>query len=191
MVKRGQETRRVRASSHARHRVGLVLSVLLAVAAAVAIGTGVYAWSMPHNPPTRVPAGQDVDLGVSPWFDPGTTLFMVPESDRLVIDPAAWDCVLRQSSGEHPLRDVADPDVLGSRVVNDHSVVPVLTIGPTQAGDTIRCSGPTAEQARAWALPTNPGVPRVPVSLIIAGVALAGMSALVHPRWRGIQRFGR
>jgi len=41
-----------------------------------------------------------------------------------------------------------------------------------------------------WVLPTNPGVPRVPVSLVVGGIGLLGIATLVHPRWRGIHRLG-
>lgn len=194
IVARRREARPARSDSRMAHSVSLTLSVLLALVACAAVGVGTFAWLMPRTPRLEIVAGRTVPLGASPWFDTGSLLFAVPEENPASSPPrtADWGCVLRRAETTRSLTVPADPDVVGSRVVARRSVVPVLVIGPARAGDTLRCAGPAARaSAGMWSLPANPGVPRVPVSLVVVGIALAGGAALVHPRSRGIEPFGR
>lgn len=194
MAGRDRGTRRPRSNSRTQHRLGVAGSVLLGLASLIVIGIGAFAWSMPSPGKIPVPAGQPVALAASPWFSQGSTLFTVPFGPLPQDEPPtqSFGCTLHQGGTSDELVNASDPDTAGSRVVEGRSLIPVLVIGPTQAGAVLTCSGPAAQQStKLWSLPTNPGIPRVPVSLIVVGIALAGLAALVHPRGRGVVPFGR
>lgn len=191
MVKRPTPRRRYTDSSR-RHRLSVAASVVVAGCAVVLLGIGIFAWSMPQPTAVRVTVDSRVELGQTPWFDSGTTLFAaVDPANRN--QPADWKCVLQESDARsRSLSGKPDPDVVGTRVVDDQSLFPVVTVGPTGDGDTLTCSGPRAGTGVAmWVLPTDAGLPQVALALVVAGIALAGAAALLHPRARGLTRFGR
>lgn len=191
MVRRRPSGRRYTDSSR-RHRAGVIASAIVAVTACGLLGVGAVAWSMPQLEPVKVLAGQPADLGRSPWFDSGTTVFA--DIDPAVKTRAAdWGCRLTDGdSSARALESTPDPDVIGTRVIDDQSLTPVVTVGPTGDGSSITCSGGRAETGvTMWALPTDAGLPRVALSLVIAGIALLGAAALMLPAARGLTRFGR
>ncbi|MGL4176580.1 MAG: hypothetical protein ACRCSN_10920 [Dermatophilaceae bacterium] len=87
-----------------------------------------------------------------------------------------------------PLRTPVDADRLGTRVVAELSLLPVVAVGQTSDTDRIQCRGPAMSDAVVWLLPTNPAPSRTPLSLVVGGVALLGSAALVDPRARGLRR---
>ncbi|MFC6715117.1 hypothetical protein [Branchiibius cervicis] len=167
------------------------LSAVMGVVACVLLGIGIFAWTMPQLAPVKVVAGESASLGRTPWFDSGSTLFADVDATDTT-RPAEWGCTLDDGGGGHVVLGTApNPDLVGTRVVDDRSLLPVVTIGPTGDGSSITCSGPRARSGVAmWALPTDAGLPRVALSLVIAGIALLGAAAAVHPFTRGLVRFG-
>ncbi|KYH45612.1 hypothetical protein AZH51_17995 [Branchiibius sp. NY16-3462-2] len=170
----------------------MAASAVMAVLALILLGIGAVAWSMPQPNPVKLSAGATTPLGQTPWFDSGSTVFAaIDPTERTT--PGDWDCRLQTAgSAARTLGGTPNPDLVGTRVVDDQSLFPVVTIGTSGAGDTISCSGPRADTGVAmWVLPTDAGLPRVALSLVVAGIALLGAAALVHPRARGLTRFGR
>lgn len=186
MARRRRATRR-RTSLDRAHRTAVVVSTTLFLAALVAIGVGSYAWQLDRNPPTRVTPDSAVRIGSTPLFDPGVTLF-VHESTVDDTTPARWGCALSTSDGRRPLDTPGDIERTGTRVQEGQALVPALRIGRTTDTDRLSCSDLPAESV-VWSLPTEAGYPRIPMALVVGGVALAGAGALIHPRSRGLGRF--
>ena len=127
-------------------------------------------------------------MGRSPWFDPGSTLFVAQPRTGPLPTPTDLGCTKHTATQVVPLRTAADPDRVGTRVVADLSLVPRVTVGPTDASDRIRCSGPAMRSSIVWVLGTQAGPSRVPLSIVIGGVGLLGLAALIDPRSRGLRR---
>lgn len=178
---------RRRTSLNRAHRTSVVLSSALLLAAVVAIGVGSYAWQLDRNPPTRVPANQPVSLGDTPLFDTGVTLF-VHEGDLEDARPDRWGCALTTSDARRVLDTTGDVERTGTRVQEGEALVPALMIGETARSDQLSCSRLPSD-VTAWSLPTEAGYPRIPMALVVGGVAMAGASALTHPRSRGLVPF--
>lgn len=186
MARRRRSIRR-RTSLDRAHRTAVVVSTTLFLAALVAIAAGAYAWQLDRNPPTQVPADQAVSLGGTPLFDPGVTLF-VHESDLKDARPDRWGCTLATSDVRRVLDTAGDVERTGTRVQDGEALVPALVIGKTARSDRLSCTElPTG--VMAWSLPIEAGYPRIPMALVVGGVALAGVSALIHPRSRGLVPF--
>lgn len=163
-------------------------SVLLFLVAVLGIGLGAYAWQLDRNPAVEIQGQDPVSPGDTPLFDAGATLF-AREGDLADEDSATrWGCVHVTTEGTHALDDPGDLDLSGTRVHDGIALVPALTVGRTSSTDSIRCDD-LPPGVGVWSLPTNAGYPRIPLSLVIGGVAAAGLSALVHPRTRGLSRF--
>src|SRR5690606_16833707 len=94
------------------------------------------------------------------------------------------------SDGRIPLDAPGDVERTGTRVQAGQALVPALHVGKTSDTDRLSCSDLPAEAA-VWSLPTEAGYPRIPMALVVGGVALAGASALLHPRSRGLVPFAR
>lgn len=168
---------------------GLALSIILLVAGVGSLVAGVLAWQMDQLPPLRVVAGQDTGLGRSPWFRAGSTLFTVSEGSEPT-KPSDWGCELTDGP-TRALKGVPDVNLVGTRVIDGQALVPVVSVGPTGEGSRLRCDGESARSATAlWVLPTDAGLPKVALAMVVGGFALMGGGALVHPRSRGLQRFG-
>lgn len=186
--------RRSRTSSRRQHLVGLVGSAVLAVTAVVLIGVGGYAWSMDRPDRVAVQGNVGTELQRTPWFDAGTTLFSSPIGSERGPQPlpVEWSCSLTTEDQVTELTRRPDRDLVGTRVIDGISVVPVVTIGALPGTAELLCTGEiTAGSTAMWVLPTNPGAPRVPLSIIVGGIALGGLAAVLHPRGRGLQPFGR
>lgn len=186
MARRRRATRRHTSLDRA-HRTAVVVSTALLLASLTAIGVGSYAWQLDRNPPTRVTPDTTVQVGSTPLFDPGVTLF-VHESTVDATRPARWGCTLLTSDGRIPLDAPGDVERTGTRVQAGQALVPALHVGKTSDTDRLSCSDLPAEAA-VWSLPTEAGYPRIPMALVVGGVALAGASALLHPRSRGLVPF--
>lgn len=172
----------------------MVASALLALGGVAAIAIGAVAWSTERPGAARVESNVSVALGESPWFDPGNTLFAAPVGDERSPQPgpAQWGCLLTDAQGERELVRRPDRDQIGTRVVDGVSVVPVVTIGPTRTPVDLLCTGVAAQSTSGmWVLPTDPGMQRAPLALVVGGIALLGLAAVVHPRGRGLRPFGR
>lgn len=178
---------RRRTSLDRAHRTSVVVSSVLLLSAVVAIGVGTYAWQLDRNPPTRVPADQAVSLGDTPLFDSGVTLF-VHEGDLEDAQPDQWQCTLSTTDGRRAMDTPGDVERTGTRVQDGEALVPALVIGETTRSDRLACAQLPTDVA-AWSLPIEAGYPRIPMALVVGGVALAGASALIHPRSRGLVRF--
>lgn len=178
---------RRRTSLDRAHRAGLAVSSVLLLAAVTAIGIGAYAWQLDRNPPTRIDGDGHVSVGETPLFDPGVTLF-VPEGDLEDARPGLWSCALSTSEGRREVDTRGDIERTGTRVQEGEALVPALAIGKTSTEDLLTCRDLPAG-VTAWSLPTEAGYPRIPMALVVVGVALAGASALIHPRSRGLVRF--
>lgn len=191
MGKRPTDRRRYTNSSR-RHLLGVIASAVTALVALVLLVIGAVAWSMPQLDPVRVTPDRAAGLAQTPWFDAGSTLFAAVDP-AVHTTPADWACRLQPAgSAARELTGRPDADIVGTRVVDDTSLFPVVTVGPTGDGTTLTCSGPRARSGVAmWVLPTDAGLPRVALSLVVAGIALLGAAALLHPRARGLTRFGR
>lgn len=170
------------------HRASLIASFVLLCTALVAVALGGYAWGLDRNPSTRVSTDAPVSLGETPVFDPGVTIF-VREADLEGRRTADWGCTLSTSDGDRPITRRGDIERTGTRVQDDVALVPALVVGRTSSADLLTCPD-LPEGVAAWTLPSEPGHPRIPMVLVIGGVALAGLGALVHPRARGLARFG-
>lgn len=181
-----------RTSATRSHRVGVASAIVTAAAGLTCLGIGGFAWAMPQLEPVHLQFGVSSGLGRTPWFSAGSTVFAAVDP-AAVPDPSAWGCRLqRPRSTAVDLLSLPDPDLVGSRVVSDTSLTAVVTVGPTQEGSAISCSGPGAAAGTSlWVLPTDSGIPRVPLSIVVAGIALLGVAGLVHPRGRGVAPFGR
>lgn len=176
-----------------QHIVGSVISAVCAIAGVAAISVGVFAWTMDRPETMRVDSNSVAAVGPTPWFDSGSTLFASPVGEERSPQPppAAWGCVLLTAGVETDLVRRPDRDIVGTRVVDGFSVVPVVTIGPTDEESEVLCTGLAAQSsAGMWVLPTNPGVSRTPLSLVLGGIALLGIAAAAHPRGRGLRPFG-
>ncbi|WP_036829394.1 hypothetical protein LG324_08605 [Phycicoccus jejuensis] len=180
--------RRRRTDSRRSHTVALFLGTVCALLGLGAVVVGVIAWSMDRPEPRQLLAGETALAGRTPWFDAGTTLFVAPLRDGSVPGPADLGCSLFTTEGTRTLRVASDTDVLGTRVVAQTSLEPSVQVGPTTGTDRIMCSGPRMQDAVVWALPTNAGPSRYPLSVVVAGVALLGLAALLDPRARGLRR---
>ncbi|WP_338749355.1 hypothetical protein [Janibacter alittae] len=182
-----RRTIRRRTSLDRAHRTGTTLSSVLFLVALISIGVGSYAWQLDRNPPTRVVADDPVPLGGTPLFDPGVTLF-VHEGGLEGSRPDQWGCALSTSDGRRTLNEPGDVERTGTRVQEGQALVPALVIGKTSGGDRLSCTRlPTG--VAVWSLPTEAGYPRIPMALVVGGVALAGTGALIHPRSRGLTPF--
>lgn len=182
-----RRTTRRRTSLDRAHRTGVTVSTVLLLAALVAIGVGSYAWQLDRNPPTRVSGTSAVGLGETPLFDPGVTLF-VNEGDLEDPRPGRWNCTMSTTDGRRTLDTPGDVERTGTRVMKGEALVPALVIGESSRSDRLSCPDlPT--DVMAWSLPTEAGYPRIPMALVVGGVALAGASALIHPRSQGLVRF--
>lgn len=181
--------RRVSTSTNRSHGVGLVSSLLLVLLGLASIGVGVYAWTQARLPVVAVEQGVPVTLARSPIFDPGTTLFARGDGTELA-EPTAWGCSLTRGDVMTELLVKPDFDSVGSRVRNSSPYQPVVTVGPSEPGDQVRCDGPIVQRVDLLAMPTDVGVRAVPLAFVVAGIGLLGLSGLVHPRGRGINRFG-
>lgn len=182
-----RRTARRRTSLDRAHRTSVALSSALLLAALAAIGIGSYAWQLDRNPPTRLDGGVTVSVGETPLFDPGVTLF-VKEGVLEDSQPGRWGCTLSTSDGRRALDTPGDVERTGTRVQEGQALVPALVIGKTSGTDRLSCTDLPTE-AIAWSLPSEAGYPRIPMALVVGGVALAGASALIHPRSRGLARF--
>lgn len=176
-----------------QHIVGSVISAVCALAGVAAIAVGVLAWTMDRPETTRVASNVVAPVGATPWFDSGSTLFAAPVGEERGPQPppAAWGCVLVTDGVETELVRRPDRDAVGTRVVDGFSVVPVVTVGPTDEAAELLCTGLAAQStAGMWLLATNPGVSRTPLALVLGGIALLGLAAAAHPRGRGLRPFG-
>ncbi|GGL39754.1 hypothetical protein H9L10_13490 [Phycicoccus endophyticus] len=167
----------------------MLASVVLALLGLAGVAIGVMAWSQPRLPVSVVADGAPVTLEGSPLFDPGTTLFAAGDNPDLP-EPAQWGCTRTRGGAVTELEVTPDFDAVGSRVEDSSSYFPVVTVGPSEAGDVLRCDGPAMSQGPLLALPTDVGVRDVPLAFVVAGIGLLGIGGLVHPRSRGIHRFG-
>lgn len=193
-MRRDRRRRLGRTSSRRQHLLGLVASAVCALLAVTAVGVGVIAWTMERPTAIAVGSNEAVVLGASPWFDAGSTLFAAPVGDERSPQPPpnTWACTLAHEGAPVDLVRRPDASTVGTRVVDGISVTPVITIGPTREGAELLCVGPAAQATSGmWVLPTNPGMPRVPLSLVLGGIALAGVAAAVHPRGRNVRPFER
>lgn len=179
-------------SSSARHAVSTALATIVALAGLSLLVVGAYAWAMPVPAPTLVGSDTVTTLGRSPWFTAGSTLF-VTAVDRDTTVAADWGCRLTRDGAGRALGHTADRDALGTRVVEGQSLDAAVVIGPTHTHDSLVCDGPAAQKdnREMWVLPTDPGMPKVPMSMVVGGFALLGAAGLIHPRGRGLHRFGR
>lgn len=182
-----RRTARRRTSLDRAHRGAVLVSSTLMLAALVAIGVGSYAWQLDRNPPTRVGADGATGLGETPLFDPGVTLF-VNEGGLDDARPKRWGCTLSTADGRRVLDTPGDVERTGTRVQDGEALVPALVVGETSGTDRLSCRD-LPEDVLTWSLPTEAGYPRIPMALVVGGVALAGASALIHPRSRGLVRF--
>ncbi|WP_277453706.1 hypothetical protein [Janibacter sp. DB-40] len=164
------------------------MSSALLLTALVAIGVGSYAWQLDRNPPTRVSGSSAIGLGQTPLFDPGVTLFVHEGDLEDDFRASRWSCALSTADGRRDLRTPGDVERTGTRVQDGQALVPALVIGETSRSDRLSCPDLPADVV-AWSLPTEAGYPRIPMALVVGGVALAGVSALSHPRSRGLARF--
>lgn len=180
-----QRTRRT--NSRRSHLLATFVAVAAALAGIAAIGIGLYAWSMDRPPPRQVIAGESLTVGRTPLFDKGSTLFAAPPRTGELPTPETLGCTLHAATTSTPLRSKASVDELGTRVVAQLSLVPVVTVGATAADDRISCDGAAMREAIVWVLPTTAGPSRTPLSIVVAGIALLGLAALTDPRARGIK----
>lgn len=171
------------------HRRSIVIAGLLVVTAIGLVGVGLYAWSETDPAPVRVEADAPTPLGATPLFDPGSTLF-VPEG-QAGREPTDLGCVVRTADGSRVLDRRSDIDAVGTRVLDEESLAPMVEIGAVKEGHILTCAGPAAGYTGMYVLPTHAGVPRIPLALVVAGIAALGAAALVHPRSRGLHPFGR
>lgn len=188
MGTRTKRARRRRTDSRRSHSISLVAGALSAVLGVAAVTVGLVAWTMDRPVPQQLLDGQTTPAGRTPWFDAGTTLFAAPARDGSVPTPTDLGCTLYTREGARPLRTAPDPERTGTRVVARLSLEPSVHVGPTDDTDRIMCDGPLMRDSIVWALPTNAGPSRYPLSIVVAGVALLGLAALVDPRARGLRR---
>ncbi|WP_427384236.1 hypothetical protein [Janibacter sp. G56] len=192
-------TRR-RTSLDRTHRVGVVISAILGLAGLLGVIVGAWSWTLERPAATQVQRTAGASLASTPWFDQGYTLFAdeasMADADAsgAAEEPRAsgartWGCVLVRNGRETPLTSVADIEVTGSRVHAGRALLPALNVGESATGDRVSCPRAPVD-SEIWALPTNAGVPLIPLSLIVGGIAAAGAAALTHPRSRGVARFG-
>lgn len=178
-------TRRKSTSLDRNHRFSLITSTVLALAALLAIGVGLLAWAAAPNPTVAITSGTQVSLGATPRFSAGVTLF-VRESDIRKAEPASWQCTLEREGNARPLSVLGDVERSGTRVVDGQSVWPALVVGVTRESDSLSC--PNLPMS-AWSMPTDAGISRTPLAMVVGGIAALGLAALVHPRSRGLGRF--
>lgn len=182
-------TQRKRTNADRTHLLGVLGSVLLATVAVVCIAVGAIAWSQARPEVVRLTAGTVATLTPSPLFDPGSTVFAQGE-DEDPAEPASWGCALLRDGAEVELEVRPDFDAVGSRVLVGEPYVPVVTVGTTVAGDRVRCDPVTADTIALAVMPTDVGVRAVPLAFVVGGIAALGIAGLLHPRGRGIRRFG-
>jgi len=182
-------TQRKRTNADRTHLLGVLGSVLLATIAVVSIAVGALAWSQPRTDVVRLSPGVPASLTPSPLFDPGSTVFAQGE-DEDPADPASWGCVLLRDGAEVSLQVRPDFDAVGSRVLEGEPYVPVVAVGTTVEGDRLRCDPATADTVALAVMPTDLGVRAVPLAFVVGGIAALGIAGLLHPRGRGIRRFG-
>lgn len=182
-------TQRKRTNADRTHLLGVLGSVLLALIAVASIAVGALAWSQPRTEVVRLSPGVPASLTPSPLFDPGSTVFARGE-DEDPADPSAWGCVLLRDGGQVNLQVRPDFDAVGSRVLEGEPYVPVVAVGATVEGDQLRCDPATGDTISVVVMPTDVGVRAVPLAFVVGGIAALGVAGLLHPRGRGIRRFG-
>lgn len=188
--RRDQRLRVVRTDVNRDYRLSAASSWLLLLLSLTLIGCGTYAWTMDRPQPTEVRSGIAVSPGPSPWFDPGVTLF-APEADARPEDLAAqWDCRVTGDGDSASVTKAPSLYQVGTRVVAEDAMTPVLEVGPLKADEQVICDRVANGTSYLVLLPTDPGYPKVPASLIVGGIALTGIAVVVHPRSRGVIRFG-
>lgn len=162
---------------------------MLAVGAVAAIAVGSYAWTQQRVPVVALDPGSPSSLAQSPIFDPGSTVFARGEETDPA-EPAEWRCTLEQEGRVRELLVRPDFDAVGSRVVKGVPFVPVVTVGTTVAGDVVQCDPATGLPSELFVMPSDVGVRAVPLAFVVGGIAGLGIAGLLHPRGRGIRRFG-
>lgn len=167
----------------------MIASALLAVLGIAAIVVGAYAWSQERSGAVRLEAGVAASVSPSPIFDPGSTVFAEGE-DSDPAEPVVWRCSMIHDGVERELEVRPDFDAVGSRVLKGEPFVPVVTVGTTVAGDQVRCTPPSTLTSNLVVMPTDVGVRSVPLAFVVGGIAALGISGLIHPRGRGVRRFG-
>lgn len=171
------------------HWTGVIASSLLAVVGLASIVLGAYAWSQERSGVVRLPPGVPVAVSSSPIFDPGSTIFAQGE-DSDPPEPLVWKCTLIRDGVERQLEVKPDFDSVGSRVLKGEPYVPIVAVGTTVVGDQVRCDPPATATSDLAVMPTDVGVRSVPLAFVVGGIAALGIAGLVHPRGRGVRRFG-
>lgn len=161
------------------------MAVFLLVVGAAAAAFGWYQWRLDPPAEHRLPASRPVALPQTHRLLTGVTLFAAVPDHRNPPAAAAFGCRVTEAGRG---RQVAlDPrrDSAGSRVREGIPLSPVVEIGATQAGQSLRCDGPAAVAAPAlWLLPTSSSPSVLPLALVTGGLLLVGLGLLVHPRTR-------
>ena len=70
-------------------------------------------------------------------------------------------------------------------MIDGLSLHPVVEIGPTRADDRLLCRGRALDGGGVRVLPTRAAPSSTPLSVVIAGLGLAGAAILVNPAVRG------
>ncbi|MFV0462799.1 MAG: hypothetical protein ACK5MP_06350, partial [Nostocoides sp.] len=152
---------------------------------------GGIAWSQSTPQPMEIVNDEPIVLPATPWFGSGSTLFIeAPDGAATVGPPQSYGCVGTAGTTTKDLRGQPDRKRLGTRVVDGVSLAPAVAIGPTTSGQVLQCAD-VPDQTRAFVLQTDPGIPIMPLSVVLAGVGCAGLAVLAHPRGRTAGVFGR
>ncbi|KGN38359.1 hypothetical protein N803_11285 [Knoellia subterranea KCTC 19937] len=163
--------------------------MLLMLGGLTAIGIGAYAWTQQRTDVVRLTPATPVELRASPLFDPGSTIFALGE-DRDPAEPKLFGCSLLREGREAELLVRPDVDSVGTRVLRGEPYVPVVVLGTTVVGDSVTCNPTLAAGEELAVMPTDVGVRSVPLAFVVGGIAALGIAGLIHPRGRGIRRFG-
>lgn len=178
-----------RSSTNRSHLIGVVGSVLLVLAGLTSVGVGSYAWTQERTQVVRLSPDISAAMTASPLFDPGSTIFALGE-DRDPVEPELFGCSLLRDGRESELLVRPDVDSVGTRVLRGEPYVPVVVLGTTLSGDSVRCNPTLAAGEALVVMPTDVGVRSVPLAFVVGGIAALGIAGLIHPRGRGIRRFG-
>ncbi len=168
-------------------RVGLVVSIASAVLGLALLAVGLYAWQVPPPAERSFTVGERVAMPATGWFGKDMSVYAPVPKEGDPPAPTAYSCSL---TGPDGVRSVAtDPDraTAGSRVKDGSQYVPVVVVGDTADGETLRClRSPGAQTDTLWLFPTNLSPSRTPLAFLVGGLLALGLAALVNPRTRSI-----
>jgi len=165
--------------------VNFVLSGALIVAGLALMAGGIWIWQIEKPEGGKLVAGRSMTLPQTHSWDTGLTLYAEVPDPKNVTPPIMFGCTVSGSGATRTADTVPDRSVAGSRVPEGRSLVAVVDLGQTRAGDQLQCKGSAvSSREQLWVLPTDLDPSERPLATTVLGVFVLGVGSLLHPRLR-------